>query len=472
MKYWIPRLYQIEATSFLLKKKFAGLLLEPGLGKTSIILFVVKCLMRLGKTKGVLVIVPVRPLYNAWLGEQKKWSQFRNLKIVALHGNEKEQRLKSKADIYLINPEGLKWLSIMMLKNRVWPFDTLIVDESTKFKNFSGKRFKYLLVPMLKRFKRRYIMTGTPTPKSILDMFAQVFIVDRGAALGGSITTFKNLYFDKSGYKGYTLKIRKGAAKTIHKKIHHYMLVMKAKDYISLPKLIFNDIYVDLPPKARNAYNEMEKQLFLELDEYELRAANKAVCFDKCHQIANGSIYHEQDILAAPVPSNKRGYHEIHKAKLEALVDLHEELQNKPLLIAYKYHHDLKTIRAHFKEPNLKHIGSGVSMTESQKIEKQWNAGKLDKLLGQPQSMAHGLNMQESGNDVCYFSLDSNFDDYDQFYKRVYRSGVKGKHVRVHRIIARDTVDELILLRLDTRSENQLSFKDALIKYRNKKRKM
>lgn len=471
MKCWKPRLYQIIAFGHMIKYNFAGLLLEPGLGKTSVSLFAIKCLKRVGKIKGVLIIVPLRPLYNVWLGENKKWLQFNKLKIAILHGENKEKALKSKADIYLINPEGLQWLKTELLQFRKWPFTMLIVDESTKFKNPQSKRFKYLLKPMLRRFKRRYILTGTPTPKSLLDMFTQTMIVDGGKALGTRITTFKSRYFTQTGYKGYELKLMEGCDKRIRKKIQHLMLVMKAEDYLSLPKLVFNDVYVDLPPKARKAYNEMEAELFAEFDDYELRAANCAVKFDKCHQMANGAIYHDQDMLGKPVPSHRREFHIIHQAKLEALKDLHEELQFKPILVAYKYQHDLKTIFKFMGKKKIPYIGSGVSIAAGSKIEKDWNAGKLSMLLGQPQSMAHGMNLQEAGNDVCYFSLDSNLDDHEQFYRRVYRSGVKGKAVRVHRIIARDTVDELIVARLEQRGNDQVSFKDALIKYRNKKMK-
>ncbi len=758
-----PREYQKRCIQFLLEQGAAGLFLEPGLGKTAIVLGALQLLQRTKHARAALVIAPLRPCYFVWPAEAKKWADFNGLRVVVLHGPRKEAALRSKADVYVVNPEGLPWLALALSAHRWkgdWPFDVLVVDEcfpagtmiktlagevpierlkvgdqvvtssgsrqilkiasraidalielklssgrilrctpehpiftirgwvlaknitiedelydqnnlsnlqeavrsqstidepwqeekmlfeilcsetdvesdehqsskkdggrsqyedawktqleqrialaeevsttsvqdcqgpksdihppsgqwpwddaprktaddgsptcicmelcnrigreaawlsnklqsrlreceekvgdrsgriesqqhrpskerpkkgsstkrirvesithlkldrskdvynitiegcphffangvlvhnSTKFKRSNTQRFK-LLKPMLARFRRRYILTGTPAPNGLLDLFGQIYLLDLGRALGAFITRYRMSYFYPGGYGGYEWLPQPGAEKKIYKAIEPLVVQLSAKDYLKLPRLLtlpdLPSVEVVLPEKAMAQYRSMEKQFFIDLGKSEEAwAVNAAVASMKCRQVANGGIYTDRWAEIGELPVAKAAWKKIHDAKTEAVVDLIEELSGKPALVSFDFHHDkerlLKALGA-----NTPILGSGVSLRASAGIIERWNAGEIPVLLVNPQSVAHGLNLQ-GGRAVIFHSLTWNFEDYEQLIRRVWRQGQK-EAVYVYHVVAKGTIDEVIIDALGRKGAVQGRLKAALGAYQAK----
>ena len=470
-KTWKPHAYQRTAISFLLSNPRSGLFLDPGLGKTSTSLAAIKILKYAGQIKGVLMIAPLRVVYSVWPGEIDKWDNFNNLSHTILHADTKPSIWGKQKDLYIINPEGLEWLHGELLAGlkagKKSPFDCLWIDESTKFKSHDSTRFGFVC-DMLPLFKRRHVMTGTPAPKSLLDLWSQMYILDEGKVLGSNYYRFRKTYFQSNDWNKYSWEIKDFSAEKIHDLVAPMVLEMSADDYLDMPDRLFNDINIELPVKAMSHYKKMEKEFFIELDEAEVSAEATAQASMKCHQIANGNVYEDvpeglDDHEIRAFKRNRKPIH-IHKAKIEGLKNLIDELNGKPLLIAYHYKHDLNALKKLLGK-DVPYIGSGVSPNQAKSIEADWNAGKLPILLGHPASMGHGLNLQASGNDICWYSLTWNLEEYLQFNARIYRQGVKGS-VRIHHLIATNTVDEAMLLRLGERAAEQHDLRTALKKYR------
>lgn len=453
---WMPKLHQKKAVSFLLKNASAALFLDPGLGKTSIVLKAIQSIKRANMPAKTLIIAPLRVCYMVWPKEQEKWSDFKDLKVVILHGRDKERNLESDADIYVINPEGLPWL---MQDNRFKNLDPdiLVVDESSKFKRTNTQRFK-LLRPILPRFARRWILTGSPAPNGLMDLFGQIYILDLGHALGQFITHYRRTYFYPSGFGGYDWKLQDGGKARIEDRIRPLVLRMEAEDYIKLPKEIIDNVMVELPRKAMEIYRDMERDFIIAIQKGKVMASNAAVASGKCCQIANGGVYDETGAT-----------NQIHDAKSEAVADLVEELQGTPCLIGYEYDHDLARLLKVLGK-NTPYIGGGVSPKRALGIERAWNAGELPVLLGHPASMGHGLNLQEAGNHVIWYSIPWNYEYYDQFNRRVRRQGSAHSRVFIHRLIAADTIDEAKIVALGSKHGTQKSLMDALKGYVAKKK--
>ena len=445
---------------------------HTGLGKTGTTIKTYQILKANNEVKAMLVVAPLRPCFLVWPKEIDKWSNFNDLTIGVLHndtGTKKEVTLASKKDIYVINPEGLDWLvkQLANIKKKDWPFDMLVIDESTKFKNPSTKRFK-LLKKLIPGFSRRYILTGTPTPNGLLGIQSQMYIVDKGKSFGTVVGAFKEEYFTQIGKPQWDNWVpRKGSIDRIYKKCAKYALRMSAADHLDLPERIDNIIDVALPSKARKVYEGLEKELFALLDNgSEINALSPAALRIKCHQVANGSLYEDLDPLAPTVKQKDRKVHILHEAKLDVLEDLVEELDNKPILIGYSYKHDLTQLQKRFGK-KLKSMNG--SMKDAMKIEKDWNAGKIEMLALYPGTSALGLNLQESGNDIFWYSMPNDFEAYDQFIKRIWRSGIQGSCVRVHHPLSVNTVDEVIYRMLLSKGKSQNDFLDAVEKYRDMK---
>ena len=475
MTYFVPHRYQLKTIATMVSKKYQAIFLSPGLGKTVCTLRAFVSLKRQKKVKAMLVIAPLRAIYSTWQNEVSKWNFSEGLTCELLHGKDKDSALKRKADIYLINFEGMKWLFDVGLKNkRNYPFDMLVVDESGKFKNPSSKRLK-LLKPRLNKFNARFVLNGTPTPNSLMDIWSQLLIVDLGELFGKRITYYRNQYFHKTGYMGYDWEINGEYAKeAIYKQAADICIVMDAADCLDLPPTTYNTISVPLPTSARTAYTEVEKELFLTLDEAEedgIEVKNMAVATGHCRQLASGNLYKPLS-EGKTVPASKRDILHFHTAKLEALLDLIEELQGQPVLVGYDFYHSLKSIKQAVKKRfgfTPPHIGSGVSGAEGAELERQWNDGKLRVLLGHPQSMGTSLNLQKGGHDIVWYDQIFNLYDYQQFNQRIAgRQGVK-QATRIHHIIAEKTIDEIAALKLQDKATNQQSFKDAVKAYRKRK---
>lgn len=463
---WKPHEYQKRAVKFMVERACAGLFLDPGLGKTATTLAAFHLLKKQGLLeKGkMLVICPLRPMYLTWPAEVKKWEEFSGLKVGLLHGPAKGSVLfDDDIDIHVINPEGLKWLFAKgRVENPADFWDMLVVDESTRFKHADTERFK-IIKPHLENFGRRYILTGSPAPNGLLDLFGQVYLLDLGNSLGRYITHYRATYFHQS-YDGFNYEPNEGAAEKIKEKLAPLALRMEAKDYLSLPPLIgacgTGDPLirkVQLPPLAKKIYETMENFMVSQLSDETVTAASAAAVFGKCRQIANGGLYGSGEEV--------RSQNEIHDAKTEAVCELLEELQGTPALVAYEYGHDLDRLLTRLGQ-NTPFIGGGVSQARFKQIEQKWNAGEIPVLLCQPQSVAHGLNLQGTKGNVIWHSLNPDLELYEQLIARVWRQGQK-ERVFVHHIVAEGTVDELIIKMLMRKDKTQrdllVSLKEAYL---------
>lgn len=479
---WKPTDYMKKAMKWILEHPACGLFLDPGLRKTSITLGAFRILKAKGMVRRMLVIAPLRVAYNVWPSEIEKWKQFEDLNIVVLHGADKCDELLEidDVDVYVINPEGLDWLlgkpgkrkgEIKPNLERFKKLDCqmFVLDESSKFKNSQTKRFK-LLKPFLSKFLRRVILTGSPAPKNYLDLFGQVYIMDLGHSLGQYITHYRNQYFDPSGFGGYTWKLREGSDKLIQKKVKPYVMRMEAEDHIQMPALVENDIMFDLPPDARQLYEEMEDDLVLLLTSGDtLSAPTASAARGKCAQIAGGAVYKNKEGLEI---RGKMDFIEVHTAKLEALDEFLAERQGQPTMVLYWYQHELIRIRKFLgkKYGSLPAI-SEVGPKQGKIIENQWNRNEISVLLAQPASVGHGLNMQEGNSQhLAWFTLPDDFDIYDQTNRRIRRSGNTNSHVFAHRLMARRTVDVAKAKMLEKKGFNQKDFLDAMKSYRPRKK--
>lgn len=478
---WQPHAFQKKAVKFLLEHAASALLLDPGLGKTSITLAAIKLLKQKKVLDKVLLVAPLRVCHSVWPKELLKWTDFNGLKAVVLHGPNKEELLKTEADIYITNPEGLDWL-LQVKKTKVtsvktgktktkvevdlrrWKklgFDTLVIDELSKFKHINTNRFHALKL-VLGTFQRRWGLTGSPASNGLMDLFGQCYVLDQGRTLGPYITHYRMKYFNPS-YNGFSWVLREGADEEIYARIRPLALRMAADDYLDMPKLIENNIKVDLPDNVRQIYDKLENDLIARIDDRIVTASTAGTASMKCRQVANGGIYLDQDIEALiKLPKSKREWVNLHTEKVDALADLIDELQGSPLLVAYDFAHDLDRLQEKLGK-DVPYIGGGVSIKRSTELENLWNAGKLPVLLGHPQAIAHGLNLQEVGHHVCWHSMTWDYELYDQFIRRVLRQGNKNKYVFVHHILAEDTVDDKAMLpSIKSKRRGQNSLFDAL----------
>lgn len=445
---WRPHQYQLHAVEHLLMKGGAGLFLDPGLGKTSIVLAGL-AVCKLQKSGPALVVAPLRPVYHVWPNEVKKWTEFNGLKVVILHGPDKAARLREKADIYLINYEGLQWLDEVDGFTKLG-CDTLILDESTKVKNSQSKRFK-ILRKHLNKFRRRWILTGTPVPNGLIDIWSQVFICDAGLSLGRFISHFRAQYFHPSGYGGYDWQLNHGAAEQIYSAIKPYILQMSAEDYLEMPELVSLRIVVDMPPPARQAYTAMEENFLLALGDQPIIAPNAAAAGVKCRQIANGALY--TDGSGSPVQ-------EFHTAKLDALEDLVDELAGSPVLIVYEFVHDKTRIMERLKDRAV--ALADLSEARAAEAIDAFNRGDLPALVVHPLSAGHGLNLQGAAAHVAFFGITWDLEAYDQVLARVYRQGNPNKRVFLHHIVAENTLDERVMKTLELKDRTQQALLRAL----------
>jgi SNF2 family DNA or RNA helicase len=497
---------------FLLGNAAAAVLADPGLGKTCITLGACKVLLKSKVMHKTLIIAPVRPVYMVWPSELEKWLDFNGIRHEILHGPKKEEALWREADVYITNPESLEWLfGVTKDINFRWSrkakkflksyydstlpdeepfdldaqvlntvveyefdiqrikelnFDTLVIDELTMFKNHKSKRHQILrkVVPM---FARRWGLTGTPAPNGLEDLFGQMYLLDQGRALGSFITNYRKKYFDPTGFGGYTWVPKEGAEEQIYERLRPLAIRFDAKDHLDLPELVEIPVYVDLPTKAKRAYEEMERVLLTQISNGEVVSAMSAASASmKCRQIANGGVYRDLEHRVTAATRQER-YEHLHDSKTEALVELVEELSGKPLLVAYDFEHDVDRLRKALPDAVF---ACDYTAKQFADIEKRFNAGEISVLCGHPASLGHGLNLQERGNHVAWYGMTWNLELYDQFNLRVCRQGNKHKQVFVHLIMARNTVDEVIWEALQTKGATQKRLLDALNTYSRRKK--
>lgn len=448
----------VRAVEWLMTHHSAGLPLKPGGRKTSITLCAFELLRRQGTVKTMLVIAPLRVCRQVWRQEGAKWTQFKHLKFALLHGSKKDEALRSGADIYLINPEGVAWLCKQYM-GRQLPFDIVTVDELTKFKNHQSERSKALR-PRIDRVKWKWGLTGSLAPNGYMDLFGQQLLLDGGAALGRYITHYRDSYFQVD-WNGFDYVLLPGGAKRIVDRLAPYWFAVDESEYSQLPPLYDNPIMLDLDKPARATYERMKKDMLAELPEGIVTAANQAACYSKLSQMANGAVY---------VGDHKQAVSLIHDIKLDAIEELVEELNGEPLLIGYEFNHDLDRLRERFGVVDpvtgkkvIPYLGKGTTAAQEDRWIRDWNEGKLPILCAHPASAGHGLNMQEgSAANVCWFGITWDFELYDQFIRRIWRSGTLAGQLFNHLLIVRGTIDELKLEALKGKDMTQTGLLRAL----------
>ncbi len=437
---FIPWNYQQYAINHILDHEASGLFLDMGMGKTVSSLTAIDNLLFLGYTGKVLVIAPKRVAEDTWSTEIEKWDHLKKLRISTILGTPKQrtEAVEKDADIYVTNRENVVWLVDNYFKS--WKWDTCIIDELSSFKSSKAKRFR-ALKKVRPYFKRIIGLTGTPAPNSLIDLWPQVYLLDSGERLGKTITGYRERYFtpgDRNQFVVFNYNLKDGAEDAIHNKISDICVSMKAKDYLDLPERIDNKIYIDLPKKVRDQYKELEKELIIQLEDEDISASNSAVLTGKLLQMCNGAIYSEDKEVI-----------NIHDEKLNALMDIIEVANGKPVLIFYSFKHDLIRIQDFLKKNKLR----GQELVGPEDIKK-WNNGEIPILLLHPASAGHGLNLQYGGNIVVWFGLTWSLELYQQANARLHRQGQK-ETVIIHHIIARDTVDEDVIKALTNKEVNQ-----------------
>lgn len=442
MKYE-PHSYQKYATDFIEKNPIAALLLDMGLGKTSITLTAINNLLfDYFDVHRVLVIAPLRVAKNTWPEEIEKWSHLSNLKYSVVVGTEKERisALKENADIYIINRENIPWL---IEKSKLpFEFDMVVIDELSSFKNYSSKRFKSLM-KVRPKVKRIIGLTGTPSSNGLMDLFAEFKILDMGVRLGRFIGQYRNVYFTPDKMNGpivYSYKPLPSAEKIIYEKISDITISMKATDHLKMPELIECETVVQMSEKENKSYTTLKKELVLSIPDGEITAANAASLSNKLSQLANGAIYLENKEFVT-----------IHDRKLDALEDLIESANGKPLLVAYWFKHDFERIKKRF---DIREIKTSNDI-------KDWNDGKIPVAVIHPASAGHGLNLQSGGSTLVWFGLTWSLELYQQTNARLYRQG-QNETVVIHHIITKGTIDEDIIKALKRKDKTQSSLIDAV----------
>lgn len=479
---WQPRKYQLKAVKFLLEHACAGLLLDPGLGKTSITLAALSFLKKRKLIGKVLLIAPLRPCYTVWPNEIKKWADFNHLTYAIAHGPTRDEALRADVDIVIINPEGIdKLLGVSKEKHgkrlsvsvdmKLWKsygFDMLVVDELSKFKHHQTSRFK-AMKHVLHTFSRRWGLTGSPAANGLLDLFGQAYMLDMGLALTPYITRYRETFFVPDKY-GFDWTIMEGAEERIYERLSPLVLRM-GDDVLDMPELVENNIFVTLPESVRAIYDAIEKDFITALENRTVTAQTAAAASTKLRQIANGGVFLDPQMLASGLllPKSQREWADLHSEKTIALRDLVDELQGSPLLVAYDFEHDLARLRDAFKEDVF---ACDYNMKQFTKLEAAWNAGDIPLLFGHPQSVGHGLNLQGSGHHVAWHSMTWNLELYEQFIRRVYRQGNKHKRVFVHHIMATGTIDEVIYGTLKIKDGSQKALFDGLLRWAKERRRV
>ena len=434
--------YQKYCSEFIENNKISAILLECGLGKSSITLMAIKNLLfDYFLSHKILIIAPLRVCINTWPTEVTKWDDFKDLKVSLCVGKEQERidGLRRKADIYIINRENVEWL----VKNfeREFDFDTVVIDELSSFKSHKSNRFKYLY-KVRSRVNRIIGLTGTPSSNGLADLFAEYKILDGGLRLGMYITQFRNNFFipdKRNGNIIYSYKIKDGGEDAIYERIKDITISMKTTDYLKMPELVKNNLLVELSNDDKKRYKEFKKEMVLKLKDNEITAKTAATLSNKLLQMANGSVYDDDKVS-----------HHIHDVKLDELENVIEMMNGKPILVAYWFNEDLKRIKERF--PGAREIKTNDDIND-------WNNKKISIGLIQPQSAGYGLNLQDGGSNIVWFSLTWNLELYEQLNARLYRQGQKSDSVVIHHIVCKGTIDEQVIKAL----ENKKSVQDDLL---------
>ena len=438
-----PHEYQKYATNFILDHPVSAILLDMGLGKSVITLTAITELLfdRFDAHK-ILVIAPLRVARDTWPAEIEKWDNLHCLTYSVAIGTEQERRnaLMAKADIYLINRENVDWL--VSKSNLPFDFDMVVIDELSSFKSYSAKRFKSLL-KVRPKIKRIVGLTGTPSSNGLIDLWAEFRILDMGQRLGRYITHYRNNFFtpDKRNQQMvFSYKPLPGAEKAIYRLISDITISMKSTDFLKMPECVINEVPVYLSPDEQDIYDTFREDMVIKLKADEIDAVNAAVLSGKLLQMANGAVYDEDSKT-----------HQIHDRKLDALEDLIEGANGKPVLIAYWYNHDLERICNQFD----------VRQIKSSKDISDWNSGNIQVAVIHPASAGHGLNLQSGGSTLIWFGLTWSLELYQQTNARLWRQGQQDTVV-IHHIVAKGTIDEQVMTALRKKEKTQSDLINAV----------
>jgi len=443
-----PHPYQQYCIDRVVSDPAIGLFLDMGLGKTvSTLTAVNELIYNRFQVSKVLVIAPKKVAEATWSQEAAKWDHLKMLRLSSVLGSAQRRirALATPADVYVTNRENVVWL-VDYYRND-WPFDMVVLDESSSFKNPQAKRFKALKL-VRSRIGRIVELTGTPAPNSLMDLWAQVFLLDGGERLGKTITGYRERYFvpdARNAQQIFSYKPKRETEAAVHRLIGDICISMKAEDYLQLPDLVSVNVPVTLDAAAKKAYERMERDMLLEIDDETIDAGSAAVLSNKLLQLCNGAIYGaEHDV------------HEVHRCKLDVFLELIEALNGKPALVFYGFQHDRdRIIQALVK--------SGLRVRQYQKPQDadDWNTGKIDILLAHPASTAYGLNLQQGGNHVIWFGLTWSLELYQQANKRLHRQGQTEK-VIVHNLVVSGGMDEDVMAALEGKADTQDALMNAL----------
>lgn len=438
--------YQNQAVDFIINNPFCGLFLDLGLGKTVTTLTAIDMLLNdYFDVNRVLVIAPLRVAEDTWATEIDKWDHLRHLTISKVLGSEKQRKeaLRAKADIFIVNRENVPWL--VSLYDSAWPFDMVVIDELSSFKSSKAHRFKTLrqVRPLMKRVVG---LTGTPAPNGLIDLWSQIYLLDRGDRLYKSIGQYRETYFKPNRRNGaviFDYRLQADGERRIHEKISDICISMKSEDYLSLPGRIDRTVTLKFPDKIMKQYVEFEREQVLALMEGEITALNAAALSNKLLQFANGAVYDDKKIP-----------HEIHQVKLDALDEILDTANGQPVLVFYTYKHDFDRIMSRFKKYKPRKL-------ETSEDIKAWNSGKIDLLLAHPASAGHGLNLQAGGHIIAWFGQTWSLELYQQANARLHRQG-QTEAVIIHHLVAADTMDADVLLALEGKADKQEALMSAV----------
>lgn len=436
MKY-NPHDYQRYAAEFIITHPISALLLDMGLGKTSITLTAINDLLFDSfEVHKVLVVAPLRVARDTWSAEIEKWEHLKNLRYSVVIGTAQERisALSTPADIYIINRENIQWL--VEESGLPFDFDMAVIDELSSFKNHQSKRFRAFMKSRPK-LKRIVGLTGTPAGNGLMDLFAEFKLLDMGERLGRLIGQYRNTYFQpdkRNGMVIYSYKPLPNAERQIYDKISDITISMKAADHLKMPKLISAEYTVRISEKEKEKYDRLKKDLILSTEDNEVTAANAASLSNKLSQMANGAVYSDDESVI-----------QIHDRKLDALEDIIESMNGKPLLVAYWFKHDLERIRKRFE---IREIKSSEDISD-------WNSGIIPVALIHPASAGQGLNLQDGGSTLVWFGLTWSLELYQQTNARLWRQGQTADTVVIQHIIAKGTIDEQIMKALKTKDTTQ-----------------
>lgn len=444
--------YQKACVEHIISHPYCGAFLDMGLGKTiSTLTAIVDLMYDYCEVNSVLVIAPKRVAETVWAEEAAKWEHTRHLRFSKIVGTEKQRlaALKTKADIYIVSRDNISWLCSLYAAKL--PFDMVVIDELSSFKSYQSQRFKSLRLarPFLKRLVG---LTGTPAPNSLIDLWPQMYLIDRGERLEKTVSAYRSRYFtpgSSNGYVVYSYRLVKGAEQAIQERIGDICMSMKANDYLDMPERTDNYIKVRMSDELKDMYKELERENILKListteeEGVTISAVNAAALSNKLLQFANGAMYDEDRVV-----------HPVHNLKLDALAEIIDNSNGQPVLVAWTYQFDRDRIMKYFKQLNPRELKTAKDVND-------WNEGKVQLMLAHPASAGHGLNLQAGGNIIVWFGQTWSLELYQQFNARLYRQG-QTKHVIIHHIITEGTHDEDVVQALACKDKMQNRLMDSI----------